>query len=73
VASVINDISTKTVQSPAFGVSAYGHTSVERIAVSAPAGVQVSTCARIRLVGGMGLAAAEDTFPGTSAWRPPTC
>jgi hypothetical protein len=42
-------------------------------AVSAPIGVQVSTCARIRLVGGMGLAAAKDTFPGTRAWRPPTC
>jgi hypothetical protein len=54
-------------------VSAYGHTSDGRIAVSAPAGVQVSTCARIRLVGGMGLAAAKDTFPGTSAWRPPSC
>ena len=64
---------TMTAQSPAFGMPAYGHTSVERIAVSAPIGVQVSKCARIRLVGGKGLTAAMDTFPGTSAWRPSTC
>jgi hypothetical protein len=70
---MIDNIRTMTAQSPASGVSAYGHTSVERIAVSATTGVQVSTCARIRLVGGMGLAAAKDTFPGTSAWRPPSC
>ena len=70
---MINNIRTMTAQSPAFGVSAYGHTSVERIGVSAPAGVQVSTCARIRLVGDMGLTAVKDTFPGTRAWRPPTC
>ena len=70
---MIDNIRTMTVPNSASGVSAYGHTSVEHIAVSAPAGVQVSTCARIRLVGGMGLAAAKDTFPGTSAWRPPTC
>jgi hypothetical protein len=64
---------TMTAQSPAFGVSAYGQTSVGHIAGSAPISVQVWTCARIRLVGGMGLAATKDTFPGTSAWRPSTC
>jgi hypothetical protein len=70
---MINNITTMTATSPSFDVPAYGHTSLERAAVSAVAGVQVSTCARIRLVGGMGLAAAKDTFPGTSAWRPSTC
>jgi hypothetical protein len=69
---MINSTLTMTAMSPASGVPAYGHSSVERIAVSAWTGVQVSTCARIRLVGGMGLD-AKDTFPGTSAWRPPTC
>ena len=70
---MINMTRTMTAQSPSFGVPAYGHTSVERVPDAAFAGVQVSTCARIRLVGGMGLAAAKDTFPGTSAWRPPIC
>lgn len=70
---MINTIRTMTAQRPAFGVPAYGHSSVERMAVPAPVGVQVSKCARIRLVGDMGLAAATDTFPGTSAWRPSTC
>jgi hypothetical protein len=70
---MISTIRTMTAQSPAFGVPAYGHTFGERVAVPAPTGVQVSTCARIRLEGGMGLAAAKDTFPGTSAWRPSTC
>ena len=70
---MINNIHTMTAQSPAFGVSAYGHTSVEGMGVPSFDRVQVSTCARIRLVGGMGLTAAKDTFPGTSAWRPPTC
>jgi hypothetical protein len=69
----INITRTMTAQSPSFGVPAYGHASVERIGVPSSTGVQVSTCARIRLVGGMGLAAAKDTFPGTSAWRPPSC
>ena len=36
------------------------------------AGAQVSTCARIRHIGDMGLTTKGD-FPGTSAWRPPTC
>ena len=69
----INITRTMTAQSPSFGVPAYGHTSVERIGVAGWTDVQVSTCARIRLVGGMGLAAAKETFPGTSAWRPPSC
>ena len=63
-----------TAQSPAFGVSAYGHSSVVRAA--AGAGVidtQVSTCARIRLIGDMGLTLTKGDFPGTTAWRPPTC
>ena len=70
---MINSIHTMTAQSPSFGVSAYGPTSLERVVVSVTPGVQVSTCARIRLMGDMGLAAAKDTFPGTRAWRPPTC
>ena len=71
---MINSIHTMTAQSPAFGVSAYGHSTVARgAAVAAFAGVQVSTCARIRLIGDMGLTTKGDDFPGTSAWRPPTC
>jgi hypothetical protein len=70
---MINSIHTMTAQSPSFGVSAYGPTSVERVAVSVATGVEVSTSAHIRLVGDMGLAAAKDTFPGTRAWRPPSC
>ena len=70
-------ISTKsqmTAQTPSFGMSAYGQTSVEFRAVAPIAGVQVSTCARIRHTGGaMGLAAVKGDFPGTSAWRPPSC
>jgi hypothetical protein len=64
---------TMTAQIPsAFGVPAYGQTSVERVAVSGLATAQVSTCARIRHIGVMGLA-TEGDFPGTSAWRPPIC
>jgi hypothetical protein len=71
---MINTTRTMTAQSPSFGVSAYGRTSLEAQAISAVAGVQVSTCARIRHTGGvMGLATLEGDFPGTSAWRPPTC
>ncbi len=70
---MINNIHSMKAQSPAFGVSAYGHSSVVRGASCAPvAAVQVSTCARIRLIGDMGLTTKGD-FPGTSAWRPPTC
>jgi hypothetical protein len=69
---MISNIHTMTAQSPSFGVSAYGPASLEVQAVSAVAGVQVSTCARVRL-GGMALATTKDDFPGTSAWRPPTC
>jgi hypothetical protein len=68
-----NNIQTMTALSPAFGVSAYGHSSVVRGAVDAAvAGTAVSTCARIRSIGGMGLTTKGD-FPGTTAWRPPTC
>ncbi len=70
---MINNIPTMTALSPAFGVSAYGHSSVVRGASCAPvATASVSTCARIRLIGDMGLTTKDD-FPGTSAWRPPTC
>ena len=70
---MINNIPTMTALSPAFGVSAYGHSSVVRGASCAPvAAAQVSTCARIRLIGDMGLTTKDD-FPGTNAWRPPTC
>jgi hypothetical protein len=73
VARVISN-KTWTAQTPSIGTSAYGQTSYEVKAVSAVAGVQVSTCARIRHTGGvMGLATLEGDFPGTSAWRPPTC
>ncbi len=55
-------------------MSAYGQTSLEVQAISAVAGVEVSTCARIRHTGGvMGLATLKGDFPGTSAWRPPNC
>ena len=64
---------TMTAQSPSFGVSAYGQTSLEATAISAFAGVQVSTCARVRHIGDMGLATVKGDFPGTTAWRPPTC
>src|SRR6476469_3377821 len=68
VARMINNIHTMTALSPAFGVSAYGHSSVVRgAAVAAVAGTQVSTCARIRLSGDMGLTTKGD-FPGTNAW-----
>ena len=70
---MMNKIPTMTALSPAFGVSAYGHSSVVRGATCAPvAAAQVWTCARISLIGDMGLATKGD-FPGTSAWRPPTC
>jgi hypothetical protein len=71
---MINNIPTMKALSPAFGVSAYGHSSVVRGATCAPvAGTQVSTWAQIRLVGDMGLMARTGDFPGTNAWRPPTC
>lgn len=65
---------TMTAQSPSFGMPAYGQTSVERVAVSALADAQVSTCARIRHIDGLGLVTGtKGDFPGTRAWRPPTC
>jgi hypothetical protein len=67
---MININRTMTAQSPAFGVSAYGQTSLEATAISAFVGAQVSTCARVRHIGDMGLATKG---PGTSAWRPPSC
>jgi hypothetical protein len=76
VARMMNKIPTMTALSPAFGVSAYGHSSAVRGAAVAPvADAQVSTCARIRLVGDLGHTTlmGKGDFPGTSAWRPPTC
>jgi hypothetical protein len=73
VARMINMTRTMTAQSPSFGVPAYGPASFEAMAISAVAGVQVSTCARIRHTGATGLATTKGDFPGTSAWRPPTC
>jgi hypothetical protein len=69
------NITRMTAQSPsAFAVPAYGQTSVEHAAVPALTGAQVSTCARIRRIGGMGLVTAtKGDFPGTTAWRPPSC
>ena len=64
---------TQTAQTPSFGMSAYGQTSLEASAISAFAGVQVWTCARVRHIGDMDLATTKGDFPGTSAWRPPTC
>ena len=63
----------KTAQTPSFGMSAYGQTSLVGQAISAVAGVQVSTCARVRHIGGGMALATKGDFPGTSAWRPPTC
>ena len=68
---MISKIPAMTAQSPAFGMPIYGQTSVEHTAVPASAGVQVSTCAPIRFIGGPALA-AEGDFPETTAWRPPT-
>jgi hypothetical protein len=70
---MININRTMTVQNPSSGMPAYGQTSLEATAISAFAGVQVSKCARVRHIGDMGLVATEGEFPGTSAWRPPTC
>jgi hypothetical protein len=72
VARMLKTNRTMTAQSPAFGVSAYGQTSLEAAAISAFAGVKVSTFARVRHIGDMGLATTTG-FPGTSAWRPPSC
>jgi hypothetical protein len=63
-----------TAQTPSFGMSAYDQASVEFGALVPVSGVQVSTCARIRHTGGvMGLGATDKAFPGTRAWRPPSC
>jgi hypothetical protein len=71
---MINITRTMTAQSPSFGAPAYGPASFEVMGVAAVAGVQVSTCARTRHIGGgMALATVKGDFPGTSAWRPPTC
>jgi hypothetical protein len=70
----VNSIkSQKTAQTPSFGMSAYGQTSFEASAISAVAGAQVSTCARVRHIGDMGLAATTGDFPEIRAWRPPSC
>ncbi len=64
----------QTASTPSFGASAYGQTSLEVQVIPAVAGDQVSTCARFRHIGGgMRLATVKGDFPGTSAWRPPTC
>jgi hypothetical protein len=70
---VISINSQKTALKPSFGMSAYGQTSLEAVAVAPMAGVQVSTCVRVRPIGDMALAATTGDFPGTSAWRPPSC
>jgi hypothetical protein len=70
---MITTTRTMTAQSPSFGVPAYGPASLEAQAISAVAGVQVSTCARVRHIADMALVTATGDFPGTSAWRPPTC
>jgi hypothetical protein len=76
VARVITNIRTMTAQRTQLGsvsgMPAYGQTFFEAAAVPAYVGVQVSTCARVRHIGDMGLATAKG-FPGTSAWRPPSC
>ena len=64
----------QTASTPTFGTSAYGQTSLEVQVMPVVADDKVSTCARIRHIGGgMGLATVKGDFPGTSAWRPPTC
>ena len=69
---MINTIKNRTAQSPSFGMPAYGHAVGALIAVPASAVAPMSTCARIRLVGGTALEMKGD-FPGTRAWRPPGC
>jgi hypothetical protein len=69
---VISNIYTETAQSPSFGMPAYGSALGAFIAVPASAVASVSTCAHVRLIGGMDLATKGD-FPGTRAWRPPGC
>lgn len=69
---MMTNIYSMTAQSPKSGMPAYGPTSGARAAISAFAGAQVSTCARVRHIGYMGLT-TEGDFPGTTAWRPPTC
>jgi hypothetical protein len=73
VARVISTKIQKTAAMPSFGMPAYGQTSIEAGALAGITGVQVSTCAHVRHTGDMGLATAKDVFPGTRAWRPPTC
>ena len=73
VARVNSIKSQMTAQTPSFGMPAYGQTSPEASAIAAVAGVQVWTCARVRHIGGMGLATAQGDFPEIRAWRPPTC
>jgi hypothetical protein len=74
VARVISNKYQMTAQSPTLGAPAYGQASFEASAISAAvAGVQVSTCARFRHTGDMGLVTVKGDFPGTSAWRPPIC
>ena len=73
---MINNNTTMTAQIPSrFGMPAYGHALRRaRCSPSRPCrrrpGVDVRPQAAI--VGDMGLATKGD-FPGTTAWRPPTC
>ena len=69
---MISNINIRTAQSPSFGMPAYGHAVGALIAVPASAVASVSTCARVRLIGGMASETKVD-FPGTRAWRPPGC
>jgi hypothetical protein len=69
---VISNINIRTAQSPSFGMPAYGHAVGAFIAAPASAVAPVSTCARVRLIGGLALETKGD-FPGTRAWRPPGC
>ncbi len=70
---MINMTPAMKAQSPSFGASAFGPASYEVLGIAAVAGVQVSTCARMRHLGGMQLVTTKGDFPGTRAWRPPTC
>ena len=69
---MISTINIQTAQSPSFGMPAYGHAVGAFLAVPASAAAPVSTCARVRLIGGMAGETKGD-FPGTRAWRPPGC
>ncbi len=65
-------MTTMTAQKPSFGMPAYGAT----LATLACSGSVVTE--RVRHLGGIAtgatvVATAQGTFPGTTAWRPPSC